>query len=124
MGDFNINILQYDNNKRSQEFLDKMQSNFLLPDISSPYRIIPPLQTLIDNIFLNKIEVESFWRKITTIISDHYAPFLLLKKVYKKIDKKPFNTDLKSTNSNQILKLNLGNTNDSFEIFLENFKKY
>ena len=42
---------------------------------------------------------------------------------YKKIDKKTFGTDLKSTNWNQILKLNLGNTNDSFEIFFETFNK-
>ena len=34
MGDFSINILQYDNNKDSQEFLDKMHSNFLLLYIS------------------------------------------------------------------------------------------
>ena len=30
LGDFNINIPQYDNNKVSQQFLDKMHSNFLL----------------------------------------------------------------------------------------------
>ena len=46
MGDFNINILQYDNNKDSQEFLDKMHSNFLLPYISSPSRVTPHSQTL------------------------------------------------------------------------------
>ena len=28
MGDFNINFLQYNNNKDSQEFVDKMHSNF------------------------------------------------------------------------------------------------
>ena len=42
---------------------------------------------------------------------------------YKKIDKKTFETDLKSTNWNQILKLNLGNTNDCSEIFFETFNK-
>ena len=46
MGDFNINILQYDNNKDSQEFLDKMQSNFLLTYIFSPSRVTPYSQTL------------------------------------------------------------------------------
>ena len=40
-GDFNINIPQYDNNKDSQEFLDKMHSNFPLPYISSPSRVTP-----------------------------------------------------------------------------------
>ena len=101
MGDFNINILQYDNNKDSQEFLDKMHSNFLMPYISSPSRVTPCLQTLID-IFSNKIEEESISGNITTTDSDHYTQFLLLKnnnlpkgqkerkqiRDYKKIDKK------------------------------------
>ena len=114
-----------------------MHSKFLLPYISSPSRVTPRSQTLIDNIFSNKIEVESFFGNITTIISDHYAQFLLLKSNslpkgqkerklipdYKKIDKKTFETELKSTNWNQILKLNLGSTNDSFEIFFEIFNK-
>ena len=55
MGDFHINILQYDNNKDSQEFLDKMYSNVLLSYISSPSRVTPHSQT-IDNIFSNKIK--------------------------------------------------------------------
>ena len=68
MGDFNINILQYDNNKDSQEFLDKMHSYFLMPYISSPSRVTPRLQTLIDNNFSNKIEEESFSGNITTTV--------------------------------------------------------
>ena len=36
---------------------------------------------------------------------------------------KKIETDLKSTYWNQVLKLNLGNTNDSFEIFFETLKK-
>ena len=60
MGDFNVNMLQYDKNKDSQEFLDKMHSNFLLPYISSPSRVTPRSQTLIDIIFSNKIVVEFF----------------------------------------------------------------
>ena len=79
MGDFKINILQYDNKKDSQEFLDKTYSNFLLPYISSPSRFTPRSQTLIDNIFSNKIEEESFSGNITVTVSDHYAQFLLLK---------------------------------------------
>ena len=31
MGDFNINILQYDNGKNSLEFLDKINSNYTFP---------------------------------------------------------------------------------------------
>lgn len=63
----------------------------------------PHSQTLIDYIFSNKNEVESFSGNMTTTISDHYAQFLLLKdnnlpkgnkerklvRDYKKNDKKP-----------------------------------
>ena len=41
MRSFNINILQYDDNKESKEFLDKMHSNFLMPYISSPSIVTP-----------------------------------------------------------------------------------
>ena len=52
MWDFNISIPQYDNNiQNSQEFLDKMHLKFLLSYISSPSRVTPHSQTLIDNIF-------------------------------------------------------------------------
>ena len=81
-----------------------------------------------------KIEVESFSGNITITISEHYSKFLLLTnkgqkerkliRDYKRIDKKNSETDLKSTNSNQIIKLNLSNTDDSFEIFLELFPKH
>ena len=76
MGDFNINILQYDKNKDSQEFLHKMHSNFFLPYISSPSGVTPRSQTLIGDIFSNKIEVESFSGNIATAISDQYTQFL------------------------------------------------
>ena len=56
MADSNINILQYDSNKDSQELLDKNHSNFLLLYISSPSRVTPRSQTLIYNIFSNKLK--------------------------------------------------------------------
>lgn len=68
-----MNVLQYYNSKDSQKFLDKMHSNFLLPYTSSLSRLTPRSQTLIDNIFSNKTEEESFSEDIATTISDLYA---------------------------------------------------
>ena len=79
MGDFNIDILKYDTNNDSAAFLDMMYENFLLPYISSPTRVTPRSQTLIDNIFSNIIEDEIISGNITTTISDHYAQFTLFK---------------------------------------------
>lgn len=73
MGGFNLSVLQYNNSKGSQKFLDKLHSNFLLPYTSSLSRLTPRSQTLIDNIFSNKTEEESFSEDIATTISDLYA---------------------------------------------------
>ena len=65
MGDFNIDILKYDTDNDSTSFLDMMYENFLLPYISSPTRVTPRSQTLIDNIFSNIIEDEIISGNIT-----------------------------------------------------------
>ena len=68
MGDFNIDILKYDTNKDSEEFLDKMYTNFLLPYITSPSRVTRRSQTLIDNFFSNIIEEGLNSGNLTTTI--------------------------------------------------------
>ena len=56
MGDFNIDLLKYDTEKDSADFLDSMYVSFLLPYISTPSQVTPRPKTLIDNIFSNSIE--------------------------------------------------------------------
>ena len=131
MGNFNIDILKYDTNNNSTAFLDMMHENFLLPYISSPTRVTPRSQTLIDNIFSNITEDEIISGNITTTISDHYAQFTLFKnktkseknkkiakfaRNYKTLDKEMFDSDLKNTNWNEILKIERGDVDYSFEI--------
>ena len=41
MGDFNIDLLKYDTEKHSADFLDSMYASFLLPYISTPFRVTP-----------------------------------------------------------------------------------
>ena len=79
MIDFNIDILKYDTNKDSEEFLDKMYTNYLLPYITSPSRVTPRSQTLIDNFFSNIIEECSNSGNLTTATSDHFVHFVLFK---------------------------------------------
>ena len=79
MGDFNIDILKYDTNKDSEEFLDKMYTNFLWPYITSLLCVTPRSQTLIDNFFSNIIEESSNSDNLTTTISDHFVQFVLFK---------------------------------------------
>ena len=79
MGDFNIDLLKYDHNTDSASFLDSLYTNFLLPYISTPSRVTTHSRTLIDNIFSNNIEDGLISGNIISMISDHYAQFLLMK---------------------------------------------
>ena len=77
MGDFNINLLNYENENKITEFLDGMCSNSFLPFITIPTRITPRSRTLIDNIFYNGTIQNTTAGNITTDISDHLAQFLI-----------------------------------------------
>ena len=124
MGDFNIDIFKYDTNKNSEEFLDKMYANFLLPYITSPSHVAPRSQTLIDNFFSNIIEEGSNSGNLTTAISDHFVQFVLFKtektnkcnskhtkyiRDFKNLIKENFESDIKETKWDEILELNKGN---------------
>ena len=78
MKDFKIDLWKYDTEKYSAEFLDFIYASFLLPHISTPSRVTPCSETLIDNIFPNNIKDGSISGNIITTISDHCAQFLLL----------------------------------------------
>ena len=136
MGDFNIDILKYDTNKDSEEFLDKMYTNFLLPYITSPSRVTPRSQTLIDNFFSNIIEEGSNSGNLNTTISDHFVQFVLFiteKKNkcnskdtkyirdFKNLNKENFESDIKETKWDEILELNKGNVDLSSKNFLKTF---
>ena len=122
MGDFNIDILQYDTNKDSEHFLDEMNSK-LLPYIVSPSRVTSRSKTY--NIFSNTIEEDTNSSNITTTVSDRYAQKIFIAlfedkhwiKVKKKtkfqrdfiaIDQEKFELDLEKTNSNKILEIKNG----------------
>ena len=55
-GDFNMNLLNVENDNHVFSFLEIMTSNFLLPSISLPTRIGSKSETIIDNIFTNSIK--------------------------------------------------------------------
>ena len=79
LGDFNINLLNYDTDHNTNDFLDLLTSNSLLPLILRPTRITTHSKTLIDNIFINIISPENISGNITCSISDHLAQFTIFK---------------------------------------------
>ena len=77
LGDFNLNLLNYNDHQPTNDFLDSLASNSFIPYILHPTRITSHSKTLIDNIFSNYISHEIISGNITATISDHLPNFHL-----------------------------------------------
>ena len=77
MGDFNINLLNYDHCADTCEFYDNISSNLFQAQILQPTRVTLRSQTLIDNIFTNNIKYESVSGNLTCHVSDHFLQFTI-----------------------------------------------
>ena len=71
LGDFNVNLLNYNEHNQTNEFLDPFASNSYIPLILQPTRITSHSNTLIDNIFSNVIDPDIILGNLTATISDH-----------------------------------------------------
>ena len=132
LGDFNINLLQIDSENSVSSFLDMIGSFALLPQVIYPTRITSNSRTLIDNIFFDSSNVETFSGNLTWHISDHLPQFLFIKNMHpnKKIkfnlQKRNWNhfkhedfiLDYLEIDWDETLNLEAKDTNLSFEIFL------
>ena len=78
MGDFNIDLLQYDSHNPTNVFINSLISHSFLPYIHQPTRVTDHSDTIIDNIFSNITEYETMSENITTMVADHFAQFLLI----------------------------------------------
>ena len=77
MGDFNADLLKYENDTDTTDFLDQIYASSLLPHITSPTLVSPRSKTLIHNIFSTDTNEEVTSGNILTSISDYVARFLL-----------------------------------------------
>ena len=75
MGDFNINLLDYNASPPVENFLNSLISRNYCPVITRPSRVTPINCTLIDKIFCNRVDEIESTGVITTNISDHYPIF-------------------------------------------------
>ena len=78
LGDFNADLLKYDQNSNISDFLDLMYSSLLLPHIFSPTRTTSSSATLIDNIFTNNYNSSFVSGNLVNTLSDHHAQFLIM----------------------------------------------
>ena len=84
MGDFNGNLLDIGNKFEISEFNDAFSSHFVASCILQPTRIVRNSKTLMDNIFLDSIELSSYSGNVTSKISDHLLQFLMLRDFHQK----------------------------------------
>ena len=80
MGDFNINLLEYESDSETNDFINTMVSHYLLPYILHPTRVTDQIGTIIDDIFSNICEFETISENIMAQLADHFAQFLIMRK--------------------------------------------
>ena len=127
MGDFNINLLNYESNESVAYFLDTMCTHGFLPRISRPNRLTPHSKT-----FYNGISNNIQSGNILTNISDHLSQILFLpskknkntnRNIYqhnfKNMDVAYFHDHLKWINWNTCLEMELNDTNKLFDKFFK-----
>ena len=70
LGDFNINLLNYNDHQPTNDFLGSLASNSFIPYVLHPSRITSHSKTLTDNIFSNFISPDIISGNITATISE------------------------------------------------------
>ena len=134
-GDFSINLLDFDKNKRVQSFVNLMFRFGMIPTINKPTHITKHIATTTDHIFTNTImgNIEIKTAIVKTDISDHFPIIFVTKNkidaeipekyIFKRnisdqsIDK--FKQKLRNIDWNNIKILQ--NVNDAYIKFLEMF---
>ena len=82
LGEFNVNLLNYNDHNQTNEFLDSLASNSFIPLILHPTRITRHSNTLIDNIFSNVIDPDITSGNLNAIISDHMPEFSIIPNMF------------------------------------------
>ena len=77
-GDFNMNLLDFKQNKKLQSFLNIMFGHSMVPVINKPTRVTKNTATAIDHIFINSVTtVKIKTGIIKSDISDHFPIFFV-----------------------------------------------
>ena len=127
MGDFNIDLLNYDTHFPTKGFINSFLSNHFLPCSNHPTRISDCSSTIIDNIFTNIVDAQIICGNPTTHISDHFPQFLILSNAkISHLQKHSLKYDYSSFNERNFLedfnKIRFGYINDSADIDTNYYK--
>ena len=132
MGDFNINLMEYDSDKHVSGFLDALGTFALTPNITLPTRITDNSRTLIDNIYTSPELCGTISGNVLTCISDHLAQFSFLsdsktfspqhsvtKRDWSNFNGNEFLAQIQNINWKDVLQADLQNPNISMENFVK-----
>ena len=133
-GDFNIDLLCFEKNVYAENFVNLMFSNFFQPLILQPTRYTDnACPTLIDNIFINSINIKIKSGNLISNISDHMPNFAILdleivknrrddvvKRNIKNLDEDKFLNELKSTDFSFIIN-SVSTLEDKYSFFHNKF---
>ena len=134
LGDFNVNLLNYNEHNQTNELLDSLASNSFIPLILQPTRITSHSNTLIDNIFSNVIDPDIISGNFTVTISGHLPQFSIIPNMFgnisgnkcniyerdwSKFDRENFILDYFSVEWKDLLKIDELNANKSTKKFLD-----
>ena len=137
VGDFNINVLDFNESKMVQNFVNLMFRHGLIPTINKPTRVTRNTATAIDHIITNSvINAEFKTGIIKTDISDHFPIFFIVKcvvdntnargefiykRIYSSDSIETFKQKLREVNWNEVKQSN--NANESYAKFSLNQRK-
>ena len=134
LGDFNVNLLNYNEHNQTNEFLDSLASNSFIPLILQPTRITSHSNTLIDNIFSSVIDPDIISGNLSATISDHLPQFAIIPNMFgnisgnesniyerdwSKFDRENFILDYFSADWEDLLKIDECNVDNSTKIYLD-----
>lgn len=136
MGDFNINLLNFESHPITEQFLNSLGTFFSFhPHILKPTRITNHSATLIDNIFSNSAEHLTASGNILYDISDHLPNFLIMNKFctlpsnlkffkrdYTNFDQRQSVSDISAIDWTTILS-RCSDVDDMFDSFYSNLNK-
>ena len=77
MGDVNINLLNYEPHRDTNEFINSLVSHCLLPHILQLTIVTEHSATVIDNIFINSTDFGTTSGNILNQLADHFSQFLV-----------------------------------------------
>ena len=82
LGDFNIDLLSYKENRDVKSFVDILQSSLITPTINLPTRITSHSSTLIDNILVSNFSSKIYSGNLLVGLSDHMPQLAIISNEY------------------------------------------